>query len=72
MSDPNTKPKPEPTALRFLNHPAFYLAGSALGLVGFALGWIKDEAYLYIVFGAAAYGVVTWFRNRRTGTGHTL
>jgi hypothetical protein len=63
MSDPQTEPK----LVRALNHPAFYLAGSVLGLVGFALGWIKDESYLYIVLGAAAYGTFTWFRQRRTG-----
>jgi hypothetical protein len=62
MSDP----KNSPPVVRALNHPAFYLAGSILGLVGFALGWIKDESYLYIVLGAAAYGTFTWFRNRRT------
>jgi hypothetical protein len=67
MSDPQIAPKTAPTLLRHLNHPAFYLAGTALGLVGFALGWIKDETYLYIVLAAAAYGTVTWFRNRRLG-----
>jgi hypothetical protein len=67
MSEPKSEhPKGEPGLLRLINHPLFYLAGSALGLVGFALGWIKDESVLYVVLGAAIYGTFTWFRNRQT------
>jgi 4-hydroxybenzoate polyprenyltransferase len=60
-----SNPPSSPAVLRALSHPGFYFAGSVLGLVGFALVWIKDESYLYVVLGAAAYGTFTWFRKRR-------
>jgi hypothetical protein len=60
MSDPKDN-----VLLKYINHPLFYLVGSIIGLIGFVAGWIKDETYLYLVFGAAIYGTFTWFRNRR-------